>query len=164
MTKITYDKAKITDIDDVMHIEETSFPADEVLARASMLERIQVIPERFFVARNEEGRVVGILVGPTSDKCYLTDDMFEKTEASLPTDRFQIIVSLAVDSEYQGLGIATSLLDLMKEAAAEESRQGISLTCVENLIPYYERYGFVSKGISDSQLAGETWYNMVLPL
>ena len=52
----------------------------------------------------------------------------------------------------------------MKEAAAEESRQGISLTCVENLIPYYERYGFVSKGISDSQLAGETWYNMVLPL
>ena len=90
--------------------------------------------------------------------------MFEKTEASLPTDRFQIIVSLAVDSEYQGLGIATSLLDLMKEAAAEESRQGISLTCVENLIPYYERYGFVSKGISDSQLAGETWYNMVLPL
>lgn len=78
MTKITYDKAKITDIDDVMHIEETSFPADEVLSRASMLERIQVIPERFFVARNEEGRVVGILVGPTSDKCYLTDDMFEK--------------------------------------------------------------------------------------
>lgn len=47
MTKITYDKAKITDIDDVMHIEETSFPADEVLSRASMLERIQVIPERF---------------------------------------------------------------------------------------------------------------------
>ena len=164
MSKIIYDTAKTTDLDDIMFVENSSFEPDERLSQASMLERIHLIPERFLVARNEMGKVIGMVMGPTSNHPYLLDEMFEETQVSLTTDPTQIIVSLAVSADYRGLGIATSLLDNLVSLARKEKRQSIALTCLARLIPYYERYGFVNKGKSQSQLAGETWYNMTFSL
>ena len=49
----------------------------------------------------------------------------------------------------------------LKEVAVEQEREGINLTCHDYLIPYYEKHGFVNEGISQSNFAGETWYDMV---
>lgn len=50
----------------------------------------------------------------------------------------------------------------MKNLALEEGREGVSLTCHDYLIEYYERNGFVNEGRSDSNYAGEVWYDLVL--
>lgn len=72
------------------------------------------------------------------------------------------IISLTVDPDYQGLGIATNLLLLLEKEAKSKKRLGISLTCHDYLVPYYEKHGFTNEGLSESKFGGETWYNMVM--
>ena len=36
------------------------------------------------------------------------------------------------------------------------------LTCKEELIPYYEQFGFENRGLSASVHGGAAWYDMVL--
>ena len=74
---------------------------------------------------------------------------------------FISITSLSIAKEAQGLGVGTLLLEAMKEIAIKEDRQGINLTCHDYLIPYYEKQGFTNEDLSESQYAGEVWYNLV---
>ena len=162
MTKITYEPAQIADLDDIMRIEEKSFAQNETLTRASMLERIRLIPDSFIVARNDESRIIGFISGPVTESRYLSDECFEHSDVNPVTGGFQKVISLAIDTDYQGMGIATELLLLLEQEARAKKRQGISLTCHDYLIPYYEKHGFANEGLSDSHLGGETWFNMVL--
>jgi len=164
MTKISYDTVKISDIEAIMKIEQTDFSAEEALSCEAVLEEIQLIPDSFLVARNEAGQVVGYISGPTSSERYLKDEMFEHNEASKPEDTYQIVTSLAIHPDYQGLGIATELLEQLAQKSAEAGRKAVSLTCHDYLIPYYEKHGFVNEGLSESKFAGEAWYNLVRKL
>ena len=51
--------------------------------------------------------------------------------------------------------------ELVDNPALEEGREGVSLTCHDYLIGYYERNGFVNEGRSASNYAGEVWYDLV---
>ncbi len=166
MTKIIYDFAKPTDINDVMNIENTCFTAEEAASRASMIERIALIPDTFVVARDEDenGRVVGMCVGPTSPERYITDDLFEHTTQNRSTDKVQTIISLAVLPNYRKHGIAGKLLERMAKIDRDNHREVISLTCLASLVSYYEHHGFVNEGVSNSEHAGETWFNMTYTL
>ncbi|GBG96520.1 GNAT family N-acetyltransferase [Lactococcus termiticola] len=164
MTKISYDTVKPSDIDAIMAIEEADFSPEESLSRTAILEEIQLIPDSFIVARNETSQVVGYISGPTSKERYLVDEMFEHNQASRKDDAYQIVTSLAIHPDYQGLGIATELMERLAETAKASGRQAISLTCHDYLIPYYEKHGFVNEGLSESKFAGEVWYNLVREL
>lgn len=48
------------------------------------------------------------------------------------------------------------------EDARKQNRKGCILTCKEELIHYYEKFGFMNLGLSQSTLANETCYDMVL--
>ncbi len=166
MTKIILDFAKPNDIDDIMTVETSCFTAAEASSRASMIQRIELISDTFIVARDldQNGRVVGMIVGPTSSNHYITDDLFVHSEKNKSTDKVQTIITLAVLADYRKHGIAQKLLEKMAEIDRENGREIISLTCLESLIPYYEKHGFVNEGRSESKLAGETWYNMIFDL
>ncbi len=49
----------------------------------------------------------------------------------------------------------------MEELVEQNGREGITLTCKIELVPFYEKFGFVNHGISESQHGGVRWYNMV---
>ena len=49
----------------------------------------------------------------------------------------------------------------MEELVEENERIGITLTCKQELVSFYEKCGFVNHGMSESQHGGVTWYNMV---
>ena len=150
MNEITYTQIMPNDIDDVIRIERATFSENEALSVESM------------IARNSEGTVVGYVSGPVTEGRYLDDESFERTEANPKTGGFQKIISLTVDPDYQGLGIATNLLLLLEKEAKSKKRLGISLTCHDYLVPYYEKHGFTNEGLSESKFGGETWYNMVM--
>ena len=162
MNEITYNQIMPNDIDDVIRIERLTFSENEALSVESMLERINLIPDTFIAARNSEGTVVGYISGPVTEGRYLDDESFERTDASPEQGGFQKIISLTVDPDYQGLGIATNLLLLLEKEARAKKRLGISLTCHDYLVPYYEKHGFTDEGLSESTFGGETWYNMVM--
>ena len=46
--------------------------------------------------------------------------------------------------------------------ARNRGRRGLILTCKEKLIHYYESFGYVNQGISQSTHGGAVWYDMVL--
>ena len=95
---------------------------------------------------------------------YVEDRSFTadvKDESHLPGG-YITLTSLSISPSAQGLGVGKALLEAMKNLALEEGREGVSLTCHDYLIEYYERNGFVNEGRSDSNYAGEVWYDLVL--
>ena len=46
------------------------------------------------------------------------------------------------------------------ELAKEEKRKGVILTCKEEKIHYYAKFGFVNEGKSVSDHGGAKWYQM----
>jgi hypothetical protein len=48
--------------------------------------------------------------------------------------------------------------------ARRQRKRAVLLLCKHELIGFYERLGFVSRGLSDSAHGGFAWYQMRLPL
>lgn len=159
---IQFRAPKNTDIDKIIAIEKSGFSSNKAATREAMMERIQLISDSFIVAVNDLNQPIGYLVGPVIPERYLYDELFEKTTPNPKTGGYQSVLSLVVAPECQGTGIASKLLVELKKLAQKNARHGITLTCLETLVPFYERNGYKMEGISNSQHAGETWYNMVL--
>ncbi|WP_338129856.1 GNAT family N-acetyltransferase [Heyndrickxia oleronia] len=161
---IHYTRPDINDLKELMHIENLGFRPDEAATEKSMRERIKNIPDTFIVARDEQDKIIGYVVGPVINHRYLTDELFENTHPNPPSGGFQSILSLVVHPDYRGQGIATRLLERLEEACKKSQRSGITLTCLDDLIPFYEAIGFVNEGKSVSTHAGDTWFNLVKEL
>ncbi|WP_165209212.1 GNAT family N-acetyltransferase [Streptococcus tangpeifui] len=153
-------QVRMDDFGEIFDIEEANFSEEEAASPQALQERIAIIPDTFLVAELS-GRVVAYLVGPAKADRYLTDDLFEHVDPNPAAGGFIQIQSLSVAPKYQGQGLGTALLAALKDLALAQERQGISLTCHAELIPYYEMNGFRDEGLSDSQHGGQTWYNLV---
>lgn len=161
---ITFRQPIKDDLNRIIEIENTGFSPDEAASKEAMDERISVIPDSFILALDDHDRIMGYVVGPVIPERYLYDELFEKTVPNPKSGGYQTILSLVIDPDYQKFGIASHLLTELATHSRQANRTGITLTCLENLIPFYEKNGYKVEGISASQHAGETWYNMVLDL
>lgn len=155
---------KEDDIDQIMQIENAGFTVDEAASKTSMMDRIHTISDSFIVAINEKDCPIGYVVEYIISKRYLSDDLFESTFPNQPFGGYQSILSLAVAPDYRNCQIGSKLLSALKEQCRLQYRKGITLTCLESLIPYYEKQGYQLEGLSESKHAGVAWYNMVLEL
>jgi len=151
--KIHIRQAELQDLDAIERIELENFSEEEAIAREILKDHIEKIQTTF---------LVGYLEGPVRPERYLIDSSFSEVEDLSHLEKgFISITSLSIAKEAQGLGVGTLLLEAMKEIVIKEGRQGINLTCHDYLIPYYEKQGFTNEGLSESQYAGEVWYNLV---
>ena len=153
-------QADLSDWEEILAIEQLNFPAAEAASAEVLKERIERISDTFLLAELH-GQLAGYIVGPAIQARYLTDDLFSKVGANSPEGGFIAVQSLSVHPDFQRQGVGTLLLAALKETAVQEHRQGISLTCHDELIPYFEMNGFVHEGISDSTHGGTIWSNMV---
>lgn len=149
------------DLARIMTIEKSGFSPAEAASEKAMLERIQKIPDSFLLAIDENQQILGYAVGPVISERYLSDELFEKTVPNPKTGGFQTILSLVVAPEYYHLGIASRLLSQFSQDARKKQRSGITLTCLANLIPFYQKNHYQVEGISESTHANEVWYNLV---
>lgn len=147
----------------IMEIERAGFSIEEAASEQAMAERIQIIRDSFLVAEHEH-EVVGFIVGNVMSKRYITDDQFETLVENPQTGGIQSILSLAVDPAYRKLGVGKVLLEQLEQTAKTQKREAISLTCLDHLVAYYEKRGYVNEGVSTSQHANETWFNLVKAL
>lgn len=74
-------------------------------------------------ARNEEGKIVGVLFGLT-DFCY-----------------WLYATDLGVDRNYEGRGIGTKLMRAAHELAGGEKDIALYLVANEKAVPFYQRLG-----------------------
>lgn len=166
LMNFSFRRPLIQDLEQIMEIERSGFSPAEAASKEAMIERIQVINDSFLLVVNEDDQPIGYAVGPVIPERYLYDELFEKTVPNPSTGGYQTItiLSLVVAPAYQKLGIASTLLTELAQRSREAERIGLTLTCLKELIPFYEKNGYQVEGISSSQHAGEIWYDLVLDL
>ena len=155
-------QARFSDLDRILEIELENFSLEEAIPRSVFEAHLREIQTSFLVAE-KEGRILGYIEGPVVPQRHLQDQSFteEVEDHSHRSGGYISVTCLSIAKEAQALGVGKRLLTALKEVALEQEREGINLTCHDYLIPYYEKHGFVNEGISQSNFAGETWYDMV---
>lgn len=160
---LTIRTVKMADLDRIVDIESKAFQMSKEMTKKDMIGRIENYPDTFLVAE-VDGEVVGHVFGPASSKRYIKDELYFKNHPNNPQDKYQTILSLAVDEKYRKQGIATDLLKKMDDVAKSENRQAISLTCLPKLFSFYEKRGYENKGKTADDIPdpdGVSSYNMV---
>jgi len=160
---ITIRNANIFDLDAVTEIEGICFPQAEAATRQSFFERLKAFPDSFFIAE-EDKNPIGFINGCVSNSFLIYDEMFEDTSFHNPNGAYQAIFGLDVIPEKRRSGVAAMLIDHMKADSIAKHRAGITLTCKEHLLHYYEKFGFKNIGVSASVHGGAVWYDMVMNL
>ena len=158
MEEIEIRQAFTDDLDAAAEIESACFPKEQAASRESLKQRIKM----FMVAQLcGSGKVVGFINGTVSNDRVISDAMYETTTYN-PRGDYQMIFGLDVLPEYQKQGIARLLMEAMIRLAWEEGRRGLVLTCREQLVEFFEQFGYVNEGVSDSVHGGVVWYDMRL--
>ena len=152
--------ARKEDWADVVRIEQDNFSPEEAATPEAILERLETICDTFLIAEIA-GKVAGYIEGPVISERYLTDDSFHKVAPNASEGGFIAVTSLSVSKEFKGQGVGTALIAALKDLAIAQKRKGISLTCHDYLIAYYEMNGFTDEGESESNHGGSSWYNLV---
>lgn len=157
---ISLRNVQTTDLKQLLFIEKEGFSIEEAATKEAFVERIELIPDTFIVAE-KKGEILGYINGPIINQPYITDDLFEEIQENPKRGGYQSVLGLAVSKQARKQGIAKILIEKMEELVEQNGREGITLTCKIELVPFYEKFGFVNHGISESQHGGVRWYNMV---
>jgi len=156
-------QVRLDDLDAVTRVEAVCFPQAEAATRDSFLQRIQTFPESFLIGE-KEGAIIGFINGCVTDDRTICDEMFDTAEYHRSEGAWQAVFGLDVVPQWQHRGVASQLMKALIQKAAEAGRKGLILTCKENLIGFYESFGYRNTGVSASAHGGAVWYDMMLEL
>ena len=156
---MTIREATPEDLNAIHALENVCFPENEAASLFSFSQRLAVFPHHFWLLE-EEDQLIGFINGMVTHRDTISDDMF--AEAALHDDQgsWQSIFGLAVSPQHRKKGYAERLIRHLISVAKQQRRKGVSLTCKEYLIAYYEKLGFCNDGLSQSVHGGEVWYDL----
>ena len=158
----TIRNVKIEDLDQVTEVEALCFPTAKAAVEASFRQRIETFPDSFFVAEDENGRIIGFINGCVTDERTIRDEMFEDSGLHRPEGLYQSVFGLDVIPEFRRQGVAADLMNRLMQEAKARGKKGMILTCKDRLIHYYEKFGYRNLGLSASVHGGAVWYDMLL--
>ena len=154
-------KATMADLDAVTALEAACFPAAEAAPRASFEKRLKVFADRFWLLW-EGDRLVSMVNGMVTEQEELVDEMFADASMHQENGPWQMIFGVATHPDYQRRGLAAQVLQRAIDDCKAEGRKGLILTCKEQKLHYYAKFGFVNQGVSVSEHGGALWYQMKL--
>lgn len=149
------------DLDYVYKIERECFPKTQAATRQQLKDRIKAFGNHFYILECA-GEIIGFINGMVTNESSISDEMYSNSSLHNEKGMWQTVFGLDIVKGFRRNGYASLLMKEMINKARKEKRQGIILTCKENLINFYENFGFVKKGISRSVHGGVVWYDMVL--
>lgn len=152
---------KPEDIYEVTEVEAVCFPPEEAASREIFEVRMKTFPQNFWVAEDKE-RIIGFINGCLTDCQVIEDEMYHDSSCHKTNGLFQSVFGLDVIPECRKYGVGADLMHHLIESARLQGRKGVILTCKKHLLQYYERFGFVNKGVSNSIHGGAIWYDMIL--
>lgn len=126
-----------------------------------MRERIEAAPELFLVAVDRStGKIAGFLNGLSTNEYSFRDEFF--TDASLydPDGKNIMLLGLDVLPGYRKQGLAREIMFQYLRREKENHRRIVFLTCLQNKVKMYKKFGFSDRGIADSTWGGKKWHEM----
>lgn len=139
---ITIGRATLSDLEEIVAIEESCLSSEEMVNYEFLEESIRKIAATLLVAR-DENQLVGYVLG--------------ESQSLHPT--WIEIKSFAIHPDHRGQGLGTLLLASLKQVTVELDYQGILLQSPDELLSYFEMNGFVEEEVTGSQYdSGSEWY------
>ena len=148
--------SNIKDFDDIVSLENHCFKESERINFDGLYKRLLNHSSHSYVLVNDD-KVCAYLTYVLSDKLELDDEMFGDNPQDYNDGKYIIILGLACDPLYKNQGYASKLMYYL----LDNTNKDILLTCHDYLIPFYEKFNFKLKGISNSSYSTETWYDMI---
>ena len=161
MTELIIRRAGLGDLNAVAQVEAACFPPAEAASRDSLAKRLTAYGDSFLVAE-QDGEIIGFINGSVVDNETITDAMFDDISLHQPDGRYQAIFGLDVLPAYRRQGVAANLMECLIDMARQAGRTVLILTCKEHLLHYYEKFGYINLGVSQSVHGGAVWYDMIL--
>lgn len=149
------------DLDAIMAVETECFPPAEAASRDQVANRIAEHPDDVWLLFDGD-ELASSVTACATDHPDITDENY--ADATLHTDDgdWQKVLSVITDPDHRSKGYASKLLEECIASAKKQGKAGLVLACKDHKIGYYEKLGFVSEGISESDHGGATWYQMRL--
>ena len=139
---ITIRQATLSDLEEMLAIEEANPSSEESLSRQSLEESIRKTADTFLVA-GDENQLLGYVLG----------------EAQSIHSKWIEVKSLTIHPDHWGQGLGTLLLAALKQVTVELNHQGILLQSPDELLSYFEMNGFVEEELTESHYgSGSEWY------
>lgn len=158
MNEFVFRTIRPEEAEEAVRIEAICFPPNEACKREHMIPRIKAAGEYFWVAEERStGRMAGFINGIATDETAFRDEFFTDASIHNPKGANIMILGLDVLPEYRGKGLARALVNSYAE---KFSGRRLVLTCLERLVPMYEKFGFRDLGMSASVWGGEAWHEM----
>ena len=142
---ITIRQATLSDLKEILAIEEANFSSEEAVSRQSLEECIRKSAGTFLVAR-DENQLVGYILGAELAGTH--------TQTSMSLE----IRHLAIHPDHRGQGLGILLLASLKQVAVEGGVRCLRLTCPDDLLSYFEMNGFVEEEVPENHYgSGSGW-------
>ena len=139
---ITIRQATLSDLEEMLAIEEANPSSEETLSHQSLEESIRKTAGTFLVA-GDENQLVGYVLG----------------EAQSLHPKWIEVKSLTIHPDHWGQGLGTLLLAALKQVTVELNHKGILLQSPDELLSYFEMNGFVEEEMTESHYgSGSEWY------
>ena len=152
--------AVIEDLDAVASVEAQCFPEAEAATAEEFRERLIAYGDHFLLLFIGD-ELVSFVDGMVTDREDLEDIMYEDASIHDPNGKWQMIFGVNTIPGYRKKGYAGTLIRKMIELAREQGREGLVLTCKDELVSYYSGFGFVSEGRSDKSCHGGVLWNQM---
>ena len=158
---MTIRTATAADLRAVTELEAACFPAAEAATEADFAQRLAAYPHHFWLLE-KNGRLISFIDGLVTDEPILRDEMYENAALHNEQGAWQMIFGVNTLPAYRRRGCAGQVLRRVIADARERGRRGCVLTCKDALVHYYEKFGFVNEGVSQSTHGGVVWHDMRL--
>lgn len=139
---ITIRQATLSDLEEMLAIEEANPSLEEALSRQSLEESIRKTAGTFLVA-GDENQLLGYVLG----------------EAQSIHPKWIEVKSLTIHPDHWGQGLGTLLLAALKQVTVELDYKGILLQSTDELLSYFEMNGFVEEEVTENHYGSSSeWY------
>lgn len=156
---------KKEEADEVASIEQICFPPNEACSYEHMHQRVEAAADIFMVAVDRENeKIAGFVNGIATDEKDFRDEFF--TDASLHNKdgKHIMICGLSVLPEYRKQGLGRELIFNYCLKEWEKGRERLILTCEDNKVKMYKKFGFTDQGQANSFWGGVKWHQMEIVL
>lgn len=162
MDELTIRNVTEQDLNDCHAVESAGYNT-EGATRKKIQARIKLFPEGFIVA-DLRGCIIGIVNSGSTNSNDLTKEEFKEMIGHDNNGKNMVIFSLAVLPQFRGQGVSRKLMEKFVEVSKKLKKEKILLICKPELIPYYQKFGFIYAGKSRSKHGGFTWHEMYVRL
>lgn len=153
--------AEMKDIAAIAAVEAECFPPAEAATEKDFVERVRHYGDHFWLMHDGE-KLIAFVDGFVTDEPDLTDEMYENAAMHNENGAWQMIFGVNTLPAYRRQGVAAALIRRAIADARAQGRKGLVLTCKDQLVHYYAKFGFVSEGVSVSTHGGVVWFQMRL--